>query len=406
MSFDASVLDFYLPLSVGARLVIVDLETTRDGRALAETMSSAGVTAMHATPSTWHSLIDSGWVGNPKLKIFSGGEALPWDLAKELLPRCSALWNLYGPTETAVYSAIHKVEAYDGTVLVGRPIDNTQVYILDAHQQPTPIGVPGEICIAGGGVARGYLDRPELTSERFVPDPFRESGARMYRTGDLGRFRPNGVIQCLGRVDHQVKLRGFRIELGEIEAVLTQHPEIRQAVADVRTSSSGDKRLVAYLVCEGSNAPAISELRTFLKTKLPDYMVPSSFVTLQSLPVSPSGKLNRRALPDPDDARSAMAREFVAPSTPVEQAVAEIFAEVLEVKQVGLHDDFFELGGHSLLATRVVSRLRDRFQIEMTPRFLFESPGVAEMASRISALLMQSTNPEEMAMILAELEEQ
>jgi amino acid adenylation domain-containing protein len=406
MSFDASVLDFYLPLSVGARLVIVDVETTRDGRALAETMSRANVTAMHATPSTWRSLVDSGWVGNAKLKIFSGGEALPWDLAKELLPRSAALWNLYGPTETAVYSAIHKVERSDGTVLVGRPINNTQIYILDANRQPTPIGVPGEICIGGGGVARGYLNRPELTAERFVPNPFRGAGARMYRTGDLGRFRPDGVIQCLGRVDHQVKLRGFRIELGEIEAVLMQHPGIRQAVADVRTSGAGDKRLVAYLVYEGNPEPGISELRTFLKTKLPDYMVPSSFSVLEGLPVSPSGKLNRRALPDPDDARPTLGREYLAPSTPVEQAVAEIFSEVLEVKQVGLHDDFFELGGHSLLATRVISRLRDRFQIEMTPRFLFESPGVAEMASRISELLMQSTNPDEMAMMLAELEEQ
>jgi len=405
MSFDASVLDFFLPLSVGARLVIVDAETTQDGHALAETISRAGVTAMHATPSTWRSLIDSGWRGDTKLKIFSGGEALPWDLAKQLLPRCSALWNLYGPTETAVYSAIHKVESSDGTVLVGRPVDNTQIYILDVRQQPTPIGVPGEICIAGAGVARGYLHRPELTAEKFVSHAFREAGARMYRTGDLGRFRPDGVIQCLGRVDHQVKLRGFRIELGEIEAVLMQHPGIRQAVADVRTGGSGDKRLVAYLVFAGASSPAVSDLRSFLKTKLPDYMVPSSFVALESLPVSPNGKLNRRALPDIDDARAGLAREFVAPSTPVEQAVAEIFSEVLEVRQVGLHDDFFELGGHSLLATRVVSRLRDRFQIEMTPRFLFESPAVAEMATRISELLLQSTNPDEMAMILADLAE-
>jgi acyl-CoA synthetase (AMP-forming)/AMP-acid ligase II/acyl carrier protein len=386
--------------------VIVDVETTRDGRALAETMSRTGVTAMHATPSTWRSLIDSGWPGSTKLKILSGGEALPWDLATELLPRCAALWNLYGPTETAVYSAIHRVESSNGTVLVGRPIDNTQIYILDANQQPTPIGVPGEIWIAGAGVARGYLNRPDLTAEKFVADPFRAAGARMYRTGDLGRFRPDGVIQCLGRLDHQIKLRGFRIELGEIEAVLMQHPGVRQAVADVRVSGSGDKRLVAYLTFDGASAPAVSDLRSFVKTKLPEYMVPSSFVVLETLPVSPSGKLNRRALPDPDDARPELARAFVAPSTPVEQAVAEIFSEVLEVRQVGLHDDFFELGGHSLLATRVVSRLRDRFQIEMTPRFLFESPTVADMASRISNLLLQSANPDEMAMMLAELEEQ
>jgi amino acid adenylation domain-containing protein len=406
MSFDASVLDFYLPLSVGARLLMVDAETTRDGRALADAMSRGGATAMHATPSSWRSLIDEGWPGDAKLKAFSGGEALSWDLTKELLPRCAGLWNLYGPTETAVYSAIHNVVSSDGTVLVGRPVDNTQIYILDRCQQPTPVGVPGEICIAGAGVARGYLNRPELTAERFVADPFRnEPGARMYRTGDLGRYRPNGVIECLGRVDHQVKLRGFRIELGEIEAVLMQHPGVRQAVADVRTSSSGEKRLVAYLVFEGTSGPAVSDLRSLLKTKLPDYMVPSSFVVLETLPVSPNGKLNRSALPDPDDTRPDLRREFVPPSTPVEQAIAEIFSELLEVKHVGLHDDFFELGGHSLLATRVVSRLRDRFQIEMTPRFLFESPTVAEMASRISELLVQSTNPDEMAMMLAELAE-
>lgn len=405
MSFDASVLDFYLPLSVGARLVIVDVETTRDGSALANTMANAGITAMHATPSTWRSLVDAGWPGDSKLKIFSGGEALPWDLAELLLPRCSALWNLYGPTETAVYSAIHKVAKSDGTVLVGRPVDNTQIYILDSLLQPTPIGVPGEICIAGAGVARGYLNRPELTRERFIQDPFKQTGARMYRTGDLGRFRPDGVIHCLGRVDHQVKLRGFRIELGEIESVLMQQAGVRQAVTDVRTSSSGDKRLVAYVVFDQDGTSKVAELRAFVKTKLPDYMVPSSFIVLEKLPVSPSGKLNRRALPEPDDARPEMARAFVAPSTPVEEAVAQIFSEVLDVRQVGIHDDFFELGGHSLLATRVVSRLRDRFQIEMTPRFLFESPTVSGMSARISELLVQESNPEEMAALLAELAE-
>ncbi len=403
MSFDASVLDFYLPLSVGARLVIIDADTTRDPHALAKQMSDAHVTAMHATPSTWRSLIDAGWAGDKSMKIFSGGEALPWDVAKELIPRCASQWNLYGPTETAVYSAIHKIAASDGTVLVGRPVNDTQIYILDKHQQPTPIGVPGEICIGGGGVARGYLNRPDLTAEKFVADPFR-AGSRMYRTGDLGRYRPDSVVQCLGRVDHQVKLRGFRIELGEIEAVLMQYPGIRQAVTDVRESASGDKRLVAYLVSE-ETAPAVSEIRAFLKTRLPEYMVPSAFLLLDRLPVSPNGKLNRRALPTPDDAHTGMEREFVAPTTPVEEAVAQIFAEVLEIRQVGRNDDFFELGGHSLLATRVVSRLRDRFQIEMTPRFLFESPVVCELSSRISNLLLQTTNPDDMAAMLAELAE-
>jgi amino acid adenylation domain-containing protein len=401
MSFDASVMDFYLPLTVGATLVITDTTTARDANALAKLMSDSAVTAMHATPSTWRALLEAGWRGDQELTIFSGGEALSWDLAKALLPRCSRLWNLYGPTETAVYSAIHPVIESDGTVLVGRSIQNTQIYILDAHRQPVPVGVPGEICIAGEGVARGYLNRSELTAEKFIPDPF-QAGQRMYRTGDVGRFRSNGIVECLGRFDHQVKLRGFRIELGEIEDVLTQYPGIRQAVVDVRQSQSGDKRLVAYLVGE-NGAFTIPDLRQWLICKLPEYMVPSVFVALENLPLSPNGKLNRSALPEPGDARPETANAFIAPATPVEVAVAEIFSQVLEIQQVGLHDNFFELGGHSLLATRVVARIRDRFQIEVTPRFLFEAPSVGALAERISTLLMQSTTDDEMAAALAEL---
>ncbi len=403
MSFDASVLDFYLPLTVGATFAISDSDLPKDASTLAELMTHAGITAMHATPSTWRSLIDAGWGGNKNLKILSGGEALSWDLAKALLPRGAELWNLYGPTETAVYSAIHCISESDGAVLVGHPVDNTQIYVLDSYLQPVPIGVPGEICIAGAGVARGYLNRPELTAEKFVANPFC-GGEGMYRTGDLGRVRAGGVIECLGRSDHQVKLRGFRIELGEIESVLTQYPGIRQAVVDVCANQSGDKRLVGYLVPE-NGIPAIAAFRRFLSSKLPEHMVPSVFVTLDALPLSPNGKLNRSALPEPDDSRPAMAAAFVPPATPVETAVAEIFSEILELREVGLHDDFFELGGHSLLATRVVSRLRDRFQIEVTPRFLFESPTVGELAVRISGQLLQSASTDEMASVLAELGE-
>jgi amino acid adenylation domain-containing protein len=403
MSFDASVLDFYLPLTVGAKLVIVDAELPRDPGALRQVMTTAGVTAMHATPSMWRSVLETGWRGDKKLKILSGGEALPWDLAKALLPCGSVLWNLYGPTETAVYSAIHRISDSDGTVLVGRPLDNTQIYIVDSHYQPTPIGVPGEICIAGAGVARGYLNRADLTGERFAANPFRP-GERIYRTGDLGRFRADGVIECLGRIDNQVKVRGFRIELGEIESVLVQHPGIRQVVADVRAGKSGDKRLVAYIVTE-NGIPSISDLRSFLAAKLPDYMVPSAFVPLDALPLSPNGKLNRSALPDPGDAHPDVNREFVPPTTPVETTLAAIFSEILDVSRIGLHDDFFELGGHSLLATRVVSRIRDHFQIEVTPRLLFESPTVGELSNRISSLLLQSASSDEMASVLAELGE-
>jgi amino acid adenylation domain-containing protein len=403
MSFDASVMDFYLPLSVGAKLVITDSNTVRDGHALAKLITESATTAMHATPSTWRSLLEAGWQGNENFTIFSGGEALPWDLATALLPQCSTLWNLYGPTETAVYSAVHRVSSSDGAVLVGRPIGNTQIYILDSQRQPVPIGVHGEICIAGAGVARGYFHRPELTEEKFVADPFRR-GQHLYRTGDLGRFRPDGVIECLGRSDHQVKLRGFRIELGEIESVLMQCPGIRQAVVDVRQSQSGDKRLLAYLVAEDGSVN-IADLRQQLSSKLPDYMIPSAFLRLDALPLSPNGKLNRNALPDPGDTRLETTHTFVAPVTPVQIAVAEIFSQVLEIQRVGLGDNFFELGGHSLLATRAVSRLRDRFQIEVTPRLLFEFPGVDALADRISDLVMKSTSDDELAAALADLDE-
>jgi acyl-CoA synthetase (AMP-forming)/AMP-acid ligase II/acyl carrier protein len=403
MSFDASVMDFYLPLTSGARLVITDSDSARDANALTQLISEGAVTAMHATPSTWRSLIEGGWQGDKALTAFSGGEALPWELAKALLPRCSKLWNLYGPTETAVYSAVHCVSDKDGAVLVGRPIGNTQIYVLDTHDQPVPIGVHGEICIGGAGVARGYFNRPEMTAEKFVADPFRE-GQCMYRTGDLGRFRPDGVLECLGRIDHQVKVRGFRIELGEIESVLMQYPGIRQAVVDVRHNQSGDKRLIAYFVAENGTVTA-PDLRQFTATKLPEYMVPSAFITLDTLPLSPNGKLNRSALPDPGDGRPEMSHAFVAPVTPVQIAVAEIFSQVLEIQQVGLGDNFFELGGHSLLATRAVSRLRDRFQIEVTPRLLFEFPRVNDLADRISDLVMANTSDNEMADALAELGE-
>ncbi len=403
MSFDASVLDFYLPLTVGAKLVIVESSLVRDANALAHALAQTGITAMHATPSTWRSLLEAGWRGDKKIKILSGGEALAWDLARVLLSCGSALWNLYGPTETGVYSAIHRVTESDGAVLVGRPVDNTQIYILDPHQQPVPIGVPGEICIGGAGVARGYLQRPELTAEKFVTHPFRP-GERMYRTGDLGRFRLDGTIEWLARMDDQVKLRGFRIELGEIEAVLRQHPGIRQAIVDIRASKSGDQRLVAYLVGE-NGGPDISAMRSFLKSKLPEYMLPAVFVTLDTLPVSANGKLNRSALPDLSDERPNVPGNFIPPTTPAQIAVAEIFCEILGVRKASLDDNFFELGGHSLLATRVVSRLRDRFQIEVTPRFLFESPTVGELSERVSTLLVQSTNADEMASMLAELAE-
>jgi amino acid adenylation domain-containing protein len=406
MSFDASVLDFYLPLTTGACLALVTSDTIADGRALAERMRRFGVTAMHATPASWRLLLDSGWQGDSALKVFCGGEALSWDLAQHLLPRCSSLWNLYGPTETAVYSTIHQVRVPDGKVFVGAPIANTQIFVVDGYLQPAAIGVPGELCIGGDGVARGYLNRPELTAEKFVADPFvKVPGARVYRTGDLVRRLPDGNIVFLGRMDHQVKLRGFRIELGEVEAVLAQHAVVRHNVVVAREDVPGDKRLVAYLVAQPGQTPDVHELRRSLKEKLPEYMVPSAFVVLESIPLSPNGKVNRNGLPLPDGTGLAAGEhEFVAPATPFQKTLAEIWSRVLRNPRIGIHDNFFELGGHSLLATQVVSRVRDQFQVELSPRMLFENPTVAGLADVIGQLLLGDTESENLASLLAEVE--
>jgi surfactin family lipopeptide synthetase A len=290
-------------------------------------------------------------------------------------------------------------------VPIGRPIANTQLYILDPVLQPVPIGIPGELYIGGDGLARGYLNRPDLTAEKFIPNPFgSEPGARLYKTGDLARHRPDGNLEFLGRLDHQVKLRGFRIELGEIEAVLGGHPAVREAVVVVREDVPGDMRLVAFVVSDQEPAPASRELRAFLQAKLPDYMIPSVFIRLDILPLTPNGKVDRRALPAPDQARPAPEDAFVAPRTPVEEGLARIWAQVLGLEQVGIHDNFFELGGHSLLAMRVISRLRDTFHMELPLRSLFEAPTVAGLALTIAQRQAERAEHEEMARLLAELE--
>ena len=356
-----------------------------DGRLLSAAMARAGATAMHATPATWRLLVESGWGGPPSLKVLSGGEALPATLAAELLARCGELWDLYGPTETTMVSAGAPVRP--GVPLwLGNLIANTRLYLLDRHLMQVPIGVPGELYIAGTGLARGYLGRPALTADRFLPEPFSQApGARMYRTGDLMRRRPDGGLEFLGRTDHQVKLRGFRIELGEIEAVLSRHPTVRQAVVLAREDRPGDKRLVAYVLL-ASGTPAIGELRDYLQRKLPDYMLPSAFVPVSGLPRTSSGKVNRSALPAPDHQAHEAASKYVEPRSAVEQLLADVCAEVLGVARMGANDDFFALGGHSLLATRVMARLETALQVELPVRLLFEAPTIAGLAQRIVAM--------------------
>ncbi len=408
ISFDIAGLELYLPLIVGARIVLVRREVASDAAELIKTLAKSGATVMQATPATWRLLLAAGWQGNKQLKILCGGEALTPVLANQLQKLVNSVWNVYGPTETTVWSAVYKVEPGNIRVPIGRPIDNTQIYLLDPDLcrkgdpiKPVPIGAPGELLIGGAGLARGYLNRPELNSEKFIPNPFSDQpGTRLYKTGDLARYLPDGNIECLGRIDHQVKIRGFRIELGDIEAALSQHPAVREAVVVAREDVSGDKRLVAYLVSDLSTEQAqiaqsveyiietqglsLTHLRSFLQKKLPDYMVPSAFVVMDSLPLTPNGKVDRRSLPAPNPDRPVLNEVFVAPCTMVEKQLAEIWAAVLGIEQVGIHDNFFELGGHSILAVQMLTKVQETFKVELPLLSLFQTPTVAGFAQAIN----------------------
>jgi acyl-coenzyme A synthetase/AMP-(fatty) acid ligase/acyl carrier protein len=360
-----------------------------DGRELAKMIDTARITIMQATPSTWRLLLEAEWAGNRQLKILSGGEPISHNLAAQLLAKSAAVWNMYGPTETTIWSTVEQLTADNQPISIGRPIANTEIYILDAHLQPVPIGITGDLYIGGVGLAKGYWQRPDLTNEKFIPHPLKANPARIYQTGDLARYLPNGKIECLGRADYQVKLRGFRIELGEIEALLCQHPTIAQAIAIIREDIPGDHRLVAYLVTKSPSTtpPTPGDLRQFLQQKLPDYFLPSAMVVLPALPLTPNGKIDRQALPAPATANFQLQTSFVAPTTPTEISLAAIWCQVLRIDRVGTGDDFFELGGHSLLATQVISRARQAFAIDIPLQSLFEQPTIAGLASRIDTSL-------------------
>ncbi len=372
ISFDIAALELYLPLLVGARIELVPRATAGNGRALAHLLATSGATVLQATPSTWRMLMEADWPGAPGFRVLAGGEPLPRDLADALLPRVAELWNLYGPTETTIWSTVDKVVPGDAPISIGRPIANTQVHILDAALQLVPVGIDGEICIGGAGVASGYHERPTLTAERFIADPFSDhAGARLYRTGDLGRWGPDGKLYHLGRMDHQVKIRGHRIELGEIEAVLQNHGSVRQAVVVAAEAQPGDQRLAAYIVYHDGEDLTASDVRRHLRQLLPDYMIPSTVVALAAIPLTPNGKLDRGALPDPfrNAQRAAIVREPPAPGA--EQMLAEIWQSVLKVDSVAADDNFFELGGHSLLSLRVAQLVEKRSGTRMDPRTLF-----------------------------------
>ncbi|HEV3456768.1 MAG TPA: amino acid adenylation domain-containing protein, partial [Thermoanaerobaculia bacterium] len=449
LTFDIAGLEIYLPLAVGGRVEVVGSEEGADGGRLAARLAASGVTAMQATPATWRLLLDAGWppqpdagrverrerpgergrpgwrLEAPRFKALCGGEALPRELAAALVARGVELWNVYGPTETAVWSAVRRVAepaaanaAASGVVGLGRPIANTRFYVVDPGLLPVPVGAAGELAIGGEGLARGYWGRPELTAERFVPDPWGGSGPerggrpargqRLYRTGDLVRHRPDGDLEFLGRIDHQVKVRGFRIELGEIESALRQHPAVGQAVVTALGEGTG-RRLVAYLVprtgepepragpaaappggAAGMDDAWTAGLRQWLRRRLPEYMVPADFVALERLPLSPAGKVDRKALPAPAARRAGEADggRRIAPRTPTEELLAGMWSELLGIagEQVGAADDFFRLGGHSLLAVRVAARLRELLGVELSLPRLLQLSRLEDLAREVEEL--------------------
>ncbi|MCH6198673.1 amino acid adenylation domain-containing protein [Aquiflexum sp. LQ15W] len=380
-SFDIFYLELFLPLINGGRVFLASREIAMDGFSLSKKLEEVRPTHMQATPSGWQMLLNSGWKNPQNIKMLVGGEALGEEL-KNTLVGIGTLWNMYGPTETTIWSTFKKMEIGQ-KVAIGKPIDNTAIYILSSDGILNPVGIPGELCIGGKGVGRGYLNRPELSSQKFLPDPFSNvSGGRMYRTGDLARWLHDGNIEYLGRMDDQVKIRGYRIELGEIESVLLLHHGVRQAVVIAKENGQGDKRLVGYVVCDGTfDKESVS---AFLRSKLPEYMVPALWLQLEKLPLTFSGKIDRKALPEVGYADMGNV-EYTKPRNDLEKQLAAIWQRILGLDRIGIHDDFFALGGHSLLAMRTVATVRKDLGAELSIRELFSAPTVEQLA-----LILQS----------------
>jgi amino acid adenylation domain-containing protein len=434
-TFDASIWELFSPLFAGARLVLARPGGQQDSSYLVEAMLEHNVTVLQLVPTMLTMML-----GERRLEecrslrlMFCGGEALPIAQVKRFYQLLNArVVNLYGPTETAVQMAYFECDRAEferrsgGGVPIGRPVSNMKVYVLDERLNPTPCGVAGELHIGGVGLARGYLNRPDLTAERFIPHPFsRAEGQRLYKTGDVARILPDGTVEFLGRRDEQVKLRGYRIELGEIESVLNAHPQVRESVAIVREDTPGDQRLIAYVVphvfeqepsfetteteTNGSNLPphalTTSALQNYLRARLPEYMIPSTFVRLEKLPTLPNGKIDRKALPAPDTARRDRAHTYVAPRNQTEERLAAFWSEILGVERIGINDNFFDLGGHSLLATEAISRIRETFQTELSLRSFFAAPTIAALSVSIAENLAAQVSDAELEAVMAELEQ-
>ena len=386
LSFDIAVLELFLPLVVGARVVLAQREEAMDGDVLGRVIATQQINVMQATPTTWHMLLDAGWKAPAGFKALCGGEPLPPSLAQRLLDAGIELWNMYGPTETTVWSTLSRITQAQ-RITVGRPIANTQVWILDEQGRPCALGQEGELCIGGEGVALGYLHRPELTAEKFVADPFRgAAGVKLYRTGDLARWAEDGQIEHLGRLDFQVKIRGYRIELGEIEARLAAQPGISRSVVMAREDQPGDVRLVGYVVPQAGAKADATALRTALRVELPDYMVPQFIVSLDSLPLLPNGKIDRKALPAPAADAQAARTQGTAPASELERAVARVMQTVLKSAELNLEDDFFSMGGHSILAAKLIALINKDIGLQITLRTLFEAPTVGKLAAALAKL--------------------
>lgn len=399
LNFDPSVWELFTALLKGASVVVARPGGQRDAAYVAQTTIAEGITILHFVPSMLAVFLEE-----PALKeivtlrwVVCGGEAMPVQTMERFHARLSApLQNFYGPTETSIGSTLWLCDParVQTVVPIGSPISNTQTYVLNPKGSLTPIGVPGELYVGGDGVARGYLNRPDLTAEKFLPDPFGgKPGARMYRTGDLVRYLPDGDLEFLGRTDHQVKIRGFRIELEEVEAVLGECPGVREPMVMVREDVPGDKRLVAYFIATPDSPPQAEELRSQLRGKLPEYMIPSAFVPLAAFPLMVNGKIDRQALPLPDQSTQSRGTPYAEPRTPTEEKLAEIVGDVLSVEKVGVYDNFFELGGHSLLATQVVTRVREIFQVDLQLKKFFDAPVIAELATLVDLLRHSAAMP-------------
>jgi amino acid adenylation domain-containing protein/thioester reductase-like protein len=389
--FDIAVLELFLPLTVGAATVIVSREVAGDAIKLSKTINDSGATVMQATPATWRMLLAIGWEGNQHLKILCGGEVLTRHLANQLLERSSSVWNMYGPTETTIWSTVDKVEPGDRSIGIGRPILNTQIYIFkEPSRRENDVLKPvfgeeeGQLYIGGLGLARGYWNRPDLTSEKFITYPFSDEPTDiLYKTGDLARYLPDGSICIIGRIDHQVKIRGHRIELGDIEATLSQHPQVQECVVIVREDSPGDMRLVAYVVLKPQLSNIRSaQLRAWLKEKLPDYMVPAIVMFIDKLPLTPNYKVDRRVLPLPT---LDFIEEFVHPRTDLEKQLSQIWTAILGL-EVDIYQNFLESGGNSLTSAVLLYRINETFKIELSLECLFKAPTIASLAEVIESV--------------------